>query len=195
MFITDQIKTKVKEKHSNLNDYSKTIDENPKNENISQQDLYFDLQQQDLLEFSVINNDENDEYLDYLLSSFNQSYEEFLNNLYENDKIFENSQQLKRKLGGFHACRLKLSNDQSDFKANFYQIFTNQKRFSKELVKEIHEYMRNNGFNFKRMTRAQFRCIDQYFHDYSIYSEHILVFLKNNKKSILEKVTGLSNLK
>ena len=46
MFITDQIKTKVKEKHSNLNDYSKTIDENPKNENISQQDLYFDLQQQ-----------------------------------------------------------------------------------------------------------------------------------------------------
>ena len=63
------------------------------------------------------NNDENDEYLDYLLSSSNQSYEEFLNNLYENDKNFENSQQLKRKLGGFHACRLKLSNDQSDFKA------------------------------------------------------------------------------
>lgn len=91
----------------------------------------------------------------------------------------------KRKVG--------LSKKAELFKNAFYHVFTEKKRFPKNLVKKIHDYI-IKFLPIPKMKRDQIRSIDLYFSEYSIYSEIILSFLQNHREMILGSIPELKDI-
>lgn len=138
-------------------------------------------------------NDSNCNFDDFDFMNFRSSSNDKLllysSNIPENHKNNQMKENLRRLSS---QKKVELSDDECDFKYNFYQILTSKKRFAKTIVRDIHNYMSKNYFKFQKMTRNQFRNIDLYFHDYSKYKEQILIYLKNNKELILKSIQGLN---
>lgn len=107
---------------------------------------------------------------------------------------YENNNAEKDNLGGksFHNKQVVLTAGEQDFKIIYYSIFVSRKKFQKKFVAEIHKCMQG-PLNLPKMKRDHIRNIDLYFKAYYHLRDKILVFLENNKLSILEKVPGLSN--
>lgn len=141
---------------------------------------------------SLLNNDNTTIAPDQVLPSSSS-------NSSNSDKNQQNPIILKECSFRGSTCRssktkVRLSDNQQDFKDNFYQMFTSKKKFDKKLVRGIHNNICAH-FNFKKMTRDQYRMIDLYFKEYAKYSQQILIYLRDNKEEILKLVLGLSDVK
>ncbi|KAK8881678.1 hypothetical protein M9Y10_004438 [Tritrichomonas musculus] len=84
-----------------------------------------------------------------------------------------------------------LPNAQS-FKNDYYSILTSRKKFSKDLVKIIHNsVLVKNIQGLKNMDREEFRRIDLYFQNYASKQDQILKVLRDNKDWILANIFNL----
>lgn len=115
--------------------------------------------------------------------SSNDSNISFKNN--QNSKLIDIEKKSRKKIN--------LSSNSQLFKNAFYRVFTNKKRFSKYLVKEIHDFL-HDSLNLPKMRRDQIRSIDLYFDEFSKFSNLILSFLQVNKDKIIIKIPELAHL-
>ena len=97
----------------------------------------------------------------------------------DNNKISGKAKKLKKKT----KRKINLSESAETFKNKYYSIFTRKKKFSKKIVKQIHEFMRFN-LGLPKMTREEVRCSDIYFQNYEPFKIKILTFLIRNQRKI-----------
>ena len=90
-------------------------------------------------------------------------------------------------------CHVKMNESASIFKFSFYQIFTSRKKFPKKYVIMIHNSI-CPILKLRNISRDESRSIDLYFANFAQYSEKILLFIKNNKNSIIQKIPELKGI-
>lgn len=141
--------------------------------------------------FQNIDNDEYDNFFDFddgPMDEFNNTVDQYLSN---NSNIKQNLQKKNKPLDYFPQGQVNFSGRVQNFRNFFYLIFTERKKFKKEYVKKIHDYMRGY-INFPKMTRNEFRKVELYFQNYAPYDYLIISFLKSHKIQILRLIPGLS---
>lgn len=78
----------------------------------------------------------------------------------------------------------------SIFKFSFYKIFTSKKKFPKKYVVMIHNEI-CTMLNLRKVNRDETRSIDLYFLNFAPYSDRILITIKNNFNTIINKIPEL----
>lgn len=110
-----------------------------------------------------------------------------LNQKIENNKKESSCDQFKKK-------RFVEMNEMAElFKFSFYSIFTSRKKFPKKYVILIHNDICIN-LNLRGVSRNETRSIDLYFAHFAKYSERILLFIKNNKKRLIQRIPELKEI-
>lgn len=79
------------------------------------------------------------------------------------------------------------------FKYSFYSIFTSRKKFPKKYVILIHNDICIN-LNLRGINRNETRSIDLYFVNFAKHSRKILLFIKKNKKILLQRIPELKEI-
>ena len=121
-------------------------------------------------------NDEN-EYIQYN-EEFDINNDSFINHDFGREKA-----ACKRK----PKTKVILSENAELFKNYYFSIFTKKKKFSKGIVREIHEFIRR-PLKLPKMTRDEMRCSDLYFKNYEPNSLKILCFLRMNRQLIFWRI-------
>lgn len=140
-------------------------------------------------------NDENDNYSDSNdddpMDELNETADQFFSSI-SNSNMQLNTNQKKKHLGRSPKRNVSFSRRERNFKDLFYLILKpEKKKFRKELIREVHNYMRK-FIDFPPITREQTRRIDLYFIEYAKYDMLILSFLKSHKIPILQQIAGLA---
>lgn len=114
------------------------------------------------------------------------SFIEYQNNLDTNDK--------SNSISNFTRKSWNPTENEIKFKKEYYSIFTNKRRFSKTIVKKIHDDILRNYFCFRAMKREELRSVNIYFKNYAFFSSTILNFLRANKDYIIKCVPELQTV-
>lgn len=168
--------------NSSQQENSELLNKDPSNIE-SDSDNYFLIQN--------IDNDECDNYFDFdddPMDELNDTVDQYLSN---NSNTKQNLRKKNIPLDYFPKGQVNFSGRVQKFRNFFYLIFTNRKKFKKEYVKKIHNYM-SDYIKFPKMTRNEYRNVELYFQNYVLYDYLIISFLKSHKIQILRLIPGLS---
>lgn len=110
----------------------------------------------------------------------------------KNDKSAYPSNSLSGATFKAHKRKVKLSPKARYLKNHFYLIFTNRKKFPKDLVKKIHEFI-EKPLHLKHFSRNMIRSHDLYFKENAENCEKILKYLVENKQKIITQFPEINN--
>lgn len=112
----------------------------------------------------------------------------FKNNSFELDEDFSS-----RVFPKTQRRKINLNSQAQYLKNHYYLIFTNKKKFSKTIVKKIHNII-EGPLNIGPFTRKMTRFNDLYFEENAQNCDKILQYLVMHKEEIISKIPELKNL-
>lgn len=130
-------------------------------------------------------------------TTHNSSFQQYTNRaLFDNSNLLVNNSTTDLSFRAEHRAhkrKVNLSENEQQFKDNFYSTFTKKKKFPKPLVKKIHKLI-EGPLNLSPFTRSYTRFNDLYFKAFSAFSDKIINYLYSNKQQIINSIPELNNL-